>query len=50
MIELEVDGSTFMTLNDDNSIKVNDKKKLGLDEDAVKSDNIPSFVTIEDIN
>lgn len=50
MIELEVDGNTFMTLHDDNSIKVNDMKKLGLDEDVVKSDNIPSFVTIEDIN
>ena len=50
MIELEVNGNNFMTLNDDNTIVVNDKKILGLDDNAVSQDNLPNFVNIEDIN
>lgn len=44
MIELVVDGSNAMTLNDNGTIDVKDKEKLG---DVVNYDNLPVFVNIE---
>lgn len=44
MIELVVDGSNAMTLNDNGTIDVKDKEKLG---DVVNYDNLPGFVNIE---
>ena len=49
MIELEVDGNKIMTLNDDNTIVISDIKKIDLEGDVVNVNNLPSFVTINDI-
>lgn len=44
MIELIVDGSNTMTLNDNGTIDVKDKSKIS---DVVNCDNVPPFVNIE---
>lgn len=45
MIELVVDGNDTMTLNDNGTILVKNKNSLG---DVVDTDNLPSFVSIEE--